>query len=122
MINQIVVAPPNSLFFISESLRSEAPEVTGVGLVWFNATCVVIGCLMYQDGETTVTVTSEGEPDDEINMRAFDGVIETPARELVISSCEHDVYLQVPVVSTRTRVRIWVNDTSEPDEIFVRLG
>ena len=75
---------------------------------------------MEQDGETEIVLGLMHE----INpgsRPAFDGMLETPSRAVVVSTVEEEVLLEAIVSSTRTRVRIWVNHPTEPDKVLVGL-
>jgi hypothetical protein len=50
---------------------------------------------------------------------AFDGVLETPNRVIVISTVEQKTILSENVSKAKTRVRAWLNTPSMPDQIIV---
>ena len=54
-------------------------------------------------------------------VAAFDGILETPNRAVVVSTVESEIVLELPVPNTRTRVRIWVNHPTEPDDVAIGL-
>jgi hypothetical protein len=76
---------------------------------------------MFADGDTQVTLGSAPEVDPGVSP-AFDGLLETPSREVVVSTVEHETVLTAPVPAARTRVRIWTNHPTEPDEVTIGLG
>jgi hypothetical protein len=116
----IKVAPPNSLLFISDISGGALPDFEEGKLILATASCVSVGCLMYQDGETELAmgelqeVAFGGAP-------AFDGILDTPSRSVVISTVEWQTVLQANVPDIKTRIRIWVNHPTEPDRIGVAL-
>ena len=121
MPSSIKIAPSNSILFISDPGGGRIPEITRERRIWSTTSCIAFGCLMFQDGETDVTlgnvreVSSGGPP-------AFDGILETPSRSIVVSTVEHTSVLGCAVSNTSTRVRIWTNHPTEPDEIIIGLG
>ena len=121
MVHTTKVAPPYSLIFIADPEGGTTPECSPPAPYWTTPSCIAVGCLMYQDGDTEVSlglardVKASGRP-------IFDGLLETPNRKVNIETAEGDVVLQTEVPSERTRVRIWTNALREPDKIIVGLG
>jgi hypothetical protein len=62
------------------------------------------------------TELNPGEPP------AFDGMVDTPNRAVVVSTVQRETVLETRVPDTRTRVRIWVDEPVEPDKVIVGLG
>jgi hypothetical protein len=50
---------------------------------------------------------------------AFDGHLKTPDRMIVISTVEGKTILKDSVPGIITRVRVWVNHPSMPDEVII---
>jgi hypothetical protein len=121
MITTIRRAPPHSLFFISGSIDAPPPEITRTPAIWHNPFCVVVGCLSSQDGETALSLLSGGEKTPPARP-AFDGMIETPRKMVLVSTSEGDRLSEIDVASMTIRVRIWINHPVEPDTIYVALG
>ena len=76
---------------------------------------------MFADGETEVTLGTSDEVDPG-DLPAFDAMLETPNRAVVVWTVEDETVLEAPVPTKQTRVRIWVNHPTEPDKIIVGLG
>ena len=115
------VAPPNSLLFISDPDGGEAPEPIWGELILSTPSCISVGCLMFLDGETEVTLGAA----DEVNpgeLPAFDAELETPNRAVAVWTVERETVLSAAVTTPQTRVRIWVNHPTEPDRVIVGLG
>ena len=81
--------------------------------------CIAVGCLMYQDGETKVTLGHQHRND---GRPAFDGYLDTPHRKVAVWTIEWDMVLETSVPTTRTRIRVWTNHPTEPDDIGVGEG
>jgi hypothetical protein len=75
---------------------------------------------MFADGETEVTLGSAGEVDPG-ELPAFDAMLETPNHAVVVSTVEDETVLSARVPGSETRVRIWVNHPTEPDNIVIGL-
>jgi len=122
MFVQVRIAPSNSLIFISDSAKFWATDIVDATLIVANDKCISVGCLMWQDGETEVMMALVADFRARTAAPDFDGVIDTPSGTVMVSTVEHDVILTHAVATPRTRVRIWVNDPREPDEVLIGLG
>lgn len=120
MTKSVLIDPPYSLLFISDPSLEDFPEQNGDRIRWTDG-CVSISCLGYQENDTKVTLGPLSEVA-RFGAPIVERVIFTPHREVVVSTVELKVVLRATVPSTRTRVRIWENHPSEPDEIIVGLG
>jgi len=120
MIKSIRIAPSNSLLFISDPNGGEAPDPVRGALVLSTPSCISVACLMWQDGETEVSLGSDVGVHENWIV-AFDGMLETPNRSVVVSTVEGNAVLEAHVPGTRTRVRIWLNRLSEPDRVAIEL-
>jgi hypothetical protein len=120
MVRSLKVAPPNSLLFISDPDGGKAPDPIRGALILSTPSCISVACLMWQDGETEVTVGSIREVQSS-RAAVFEGTLETPNRAVVVSTVEGDTVVRVSVPETRTRVRIWVNRAREPDKVVIGL-
>jgi hypothetical protein len=121
MQNSIKISPPNSMLFISDRDTGVVPEITRGTRIWATPSCIVFGCLMFMDGETEVTLgnTSEVGTSDKA---AFEGMLESPSRVVVVSTVGWKPILSSAVTSRITRVRIWTNHPTEPDKVVIGLG
>ncbi|WP_341989387.1 hypothetical protein [Azorhizobium sp. AG788] len=122
MTVQIRVAPSNSLIFISDTADFWPTYNVDATPIVANDKCISVVCLMWQDGETDVTLGLADALGAQTPTPDFDGSIETPSRKVMVSTVEHDVLLEHEVPETRTRVRIWLNRPQEPDEVLIGLG
>ena len=52
---------------------------------------------------------------------AFDGIMETPDRFIILSTVEGETVLNSAVPSKPTRLRIWVNHPNEPVKVQIGL-
>jgi hypothetical protein len=120
MRNSIKIAPPNSLLFVSDQRGGDTPDIVRRKSIWSTPSCIAIGCLMFADGPTAVTlgrsreVAPKGQP-------AFDGNLPTPSGVVSITLVGGREVLHEAVLAKSTRVRVWTNRTNEPDEVIVGL-
>jgi hypothetical protein len=120
MLHSFRIRPPNSILFIVDPSGETIPAITRDRRIWATDSCICVGCLMEQDGPTDVTVG----PDAQVappRAPAFDGVLRTPSRIVQISTSERTSVFEAPVENEQTRVRIWTNHPSEPDEVIIGL-
>ena len=120
MTDILTFAPPYSMLFISDPDLGETPEPSGRHIDWTDS-CISISCRYYHEGDTTVTLGPLAEVA-RFETPVVDRVIATPTREVVVITAELEVALRQRVATTRTRVRIWENHPSEPDDIVIGLG
>lgn len=121
MKKTIRFAPPNITIFVSDASGGIVPDFVDGKLVLSTDTMVSVGCLPDVDGETTITLGSSAEVEP-IQELVFDGLLETPTGKLVVSTVEDDEVVGTDVPSPETRVRIWTNRLSFPDEIVIGWG
>ena len=120
MKKSIDAAPPYSIIFISDADVGEFLEPTGAHLQW-NSSIVSIGCRYYHDGDTRVTLGSF----DEVGLAedpVFDGEISTIGGRIVVFTAHLDIILSTDVSTSKTRIRIWENHPTQPDDIVIAYG
>ena len=121
MRKSIKIAPANSSFFLEDSGEGgRYPEIDQrLPRIWSTESCIIVATLVFMDGETELTVSDEGAPP---GAPAFEGMLETPSKVLQVSTSENDILLRCDVAGNATRVRVWTDHPSEPENIFVALG
>jgi hypothetical protein len=112
------VAPANSLLLVMDRAGScDIPRVMrGKANVVGTKSCVAIGTLSAQDGETSIVLSDEDLP---VGEPAFDGTLDTPKMRVSVCSVLLEPIIECKVVTARTRVRIWTNHPSEPDTVRI---
>jgi hypothetical protein len=115
------VAPPYSLIFIADPDGGTAPECSPPAPYWATSTCIAVGCLMFQDGDTEVSLGKAHEVNP-AGRPIFDNLLETPSLKVNVETAERELILQTDVPTVSTRVRIWTNELVEPDKIVIGLG
>jgi hypothetical protein len=118
----ILVAPAHSSIVVTGRVNGMdvPPQGRGLPNVVATSTCITCGTLIAQDGETRIEFSDEIDallPDE---PPAFDGVLETPdGRVSVWSAVLKRLFPDITVHDKQTRVRIWTNSPSEPDDIRI---
>jgi hypothetical protein len=120
MTSSIRIDPDKSLLFITDPQIGDVPEfVPGVPML-STSSCIQVAYLMWQDGETDVTLGPAGDVDPG-GPPAFDSQLDTPNRSVIVCNIYREIALSEPVRNTRTRVRIWLNRLRWPDRVIVGL-
>lgn len=118
------IAPPYSQVFLTdEGDEFFPPEFPEGAVVHARPRGIRIATRMWQDGETTFDLGTDGElslPDDA--MLAFEGEVSVPTETLVLSDPEGVVYWRRQTDSDRVRVRVWTNHPSEPDYVAIEVS
>jgi hypothetical protein len=93
------------------------------GLIFIEDTssCVSVACLHEIDGEAELSLEAAGRAPANLDL-AFDGMIETPTRKLMISAASGEPLLVTKVPSQSTRIRVWRNHPDWPDKVVVGWG
>jgi hypothetical protein len=120
MSKSVRTAPPNSLLFISDADGGDTPEITRGSRLWATPTCIAIGCHPFMDGETEVILGASRDVDPK-SSPAFEGLLSTPNRIVVVSTVERETLLSATVPNKSTRVKVWTNDPKTPDKVIVGL-
>lgn len=116
------VAPEYLSFYMSGSSDVDVPVEYGADGVFGNRECLVISCLYWNEGDTTITMGPYGELPQQDNAPEFDGILSTPDRKVVLHDANLPEILMMDVDDTSTRVRIWTNHPVAPDRVTIGLG
>lgn len=116
------VAPEYISFYMSGSADVDVPIEYGVDGVFGNRECLVISCLYWNEGDTSITMGPYGELQEQFTPPEYDGILSTPGRKVVLHDVNLPEILAMDVESTATRVRIWTNHPVAPDEVTIGLG
>lgn len=106
------------MFVLDGGHEAELPLGSG-GPVLAGPEAIFIAGRVAADAETRVRLgTARTERD---LVEAYDGELVTPDRILRLLNVMGDVLAAVPVRDTVTRIRIYLTDMEEPDEIVVAV-
>lgn len=111
----------NGLIFIEDSAGGAPPEPKTGEKVIFTDSCVSVVCMHEIDGEVELSLreASQVAPSHDL---AFDGTIDTPSREVMLTTVMSEVLLKAKVPGTRTRIRVWRNHPDWPDQVTIGWG
>jgi hypothetical protein len=120
-MKKIRFAPVNSLVFVSDNLSSPPPIPVRGSIVNYNEFCVSVGCYPEIDGETEIFLGRLPNVEAGLEL-AFDGVLQTPNKRLIVSTVDEEILLQDEVSGTETRVRILISHPKWPEKVVVGWG
>jgi hypothetical protein len=120
MTRSITVAPPHSLVLVMDSGGGELPASIE-GIVTSTDSCIAVGCTCEIDGPTEISLGTLDEMAAGLTI-AFDGFLSTPQRSVTVQTVYGEILTDAAVPTTRTAVRIGVNDEREPDRVFIAVG
>lgn len=121
MNNEIALAPPHSIIFIMDAVGGKIPDSFNGELVSTTPTCIAVGTLSEQDGDTKITLTDDAvDPGKIINsIVIFEGFIEKSTDYLSVFTAFNDQILSLPIMGTRVKIKIWADSISEPSHITI---
>ena len=89
-------------------------------LVVSTSASIAIGTMSEVDGTTRLRLTNgRVSPGTEGLAQVFDGELETPSKTICIGAATGEIYLRGTTNGNSTRIKVWVNDRTEPDLIVV---
>lgn len=108
----------NGLIFIEDIAGGEPPYPVTDAKVQFTASCISVACLHEVDGEAELVLGPSDAIDPGYTV-AFNGDLDTPSKELMISTVAGEVLLRTEVPTIRTRVQIWRSHPDWPEQVIV---
>jgi len=117
VVKTFVIAPEYVSFYVAGRREVTPPIDFDYGRIAATRDCITVPSLYSNDGDTTVVVG----PLSELNQTLapdHDGLLDTPHRLLMLSDALIDI-ADIPVSSTRTHIRIWVNHPTQPDHVVI---
>src|SRR4051812_7917618 len=112
----VSVAVPNALLLVGDP-AGDPPTTMGRHLVRANASCIAVGTRPDVDGQTSVHLSTR-RPAGE-HRCVFRGSVELTSRRVTVASVLNDTLLDAPIDRDQVQIEIWVNDETEPDEVYV---
>lgn len=113
-----LIAPEYLSIYIAGRAGVDVPLETDRLGIFASQKCVNVPAYDWNRGDTNVTFGPFSEINNP-NKPAFDGVVDTPSKRLVVYGALEPEYFSTPVPSTKTRIRIWMNDPIEPTNVVI---
>ena len=114
------ILPDYAILFISDVDGGEPPDPERDIPFLSTSSCISFQCSPAVDGGVTVFLGAQ----EEISIArppAFNGVIATPTRNVIVSTADQEIPLSVDVTTSQTRVRIWTTGEAWPDRVWIAL-
>jgi hypothetical protein len=121
MKKEIRIAPMNSLILIMDRTFGDVPKSMNHTVVAATTSCVAIGTIYEFDSETHLSLSDLPPEFENSSILAYEGVLKTPSKRLSVCSVMNDPILECDVQNLQTRIRVFINDDSEPDEIYILI-
>lgn len=115
------IACEYSSFYVAGSRDVEIPIGGELRGIRSSTECINVSCLIFQAGDITVSL-SDGGKTPNLTEPAFDGMLATPKGVVLLFDANMPEILSMKVPGRETRVRVWTNHPTEPDEIEIVLG
>jgi hypothetical protein len=120
MTSSISISPPNSLLVVTGGATDSIPESIKPGEGFASTpSAIAIACLMDQDGETNVTL---GPVPKGTSRPVYTALLETPNHYVAVWTIEWERLLEARVPTTRTKIQVWTNHPTEPNEVVIGIG
>lgn len=120
-VQHLSIAPEYVSFYVAGRQNVDIPLHMDRRGILSSKDCVNIPALYWNDGDTHVTLgpASEiphiGEPD-------FDGILNTSNLEFILFDANEPQFAIVQVPSTKTRIRVWIDHPTEPQNLIIAWG
>jgi hypothetical protein len=116
------ISPTYVSFYAAGSDSVEIPlDLDRVGGIISASDCLNIPALYWNDGDTTVTLGHASEIK-ETRAPDYDGMLETPNKVVLLFDAEVDEFMSIEVSTHKTRIRVWINHPTQPDEVVIAVG
>lgn len=120
-IQKVTVAPEYVSFYVAGKLNVQVPLDHEHRRIAATSDCINVPCLYWNDGDTTITLGSFNE----VNRRdepAFDGILNTPDNKIILFDAIDPEMASAAVPTAQTRIRIWTNHPTQPDEVTIAFS
>ena len=115
------VAAPNSILLIQDpTFDYTVPSNTGVPVA-HTSSCITVMTLESSRGEETI-VRLGSDLETPPGHLIYDGALETPGKCIEVGTSWLERIFLMPVQNDVTRVSIWTNDPTQPDEIWIQAN
>ena len=83
--------------------------------------CINIPALDWNDGDTHVTFGPASELNNK-HKTHFDGILNTGNKEIILFDALEPQFAIAHVPSEKTRIRVWMNHPTSPDQVTIAWG
>ena len=116
----VKMAPPNSVILVSDLAGGEVPQSMNGQAISRTDTCVAVGCLAENDGDTEITLGYLRDLDRH-DPPAFEGTIYSKNKKLSVQTVFGSILMALSVSNEFVKVKVWINDAYEPDIVVIAI-
>jgi len=120
MTRWIETAPPHSLILVVGSSKVAIPQSFDGALIAATSSCIAIGCKAEDDGPSRIALEAAGLSSID-SEPAFVTRLDTPGGVVSLETVLGERIVDHPAHIPTSKIIIWVNDDSEPDEILIAV-
>ncbi|PWK63574.1 hypothetical protein [Aminobacter sp. AP02] len=120
-LHRRTVACEYSSFYVAGSRDVNIPIGGELRGIRSSAECINVSCLIFQSGDVNVSLADAGEAHS-LAEPVFDGMLATPEGVVLLFDANMPEICSMKVPGRQTRVRVWTNHPTEPDEIEIVVG
>jgi hypothetical protein len=121
-VRNLRLTPPNSVLVVLDTVSGVLPELPFGQRIAASSSCLVVGTRSSDDGPTIVDFAYDSELDELGDLElAWEGLLESASGVLSLV----DIYWREIAslkVSNNPYVRLFVNDSAEPDRVVVLVA
>lgn len=120
-VQHLSMAPEYVSFYVAGRRNVDIPTHMDRRGVLSSKDCILIPALYWNDGDTHVTFGPASEIK-ENRKPDFDGILNTPNNEIILFDANNPQFAISRVPSAKTRIRVWIDHPTEPENVVIAWG
>ena len=121
-VQRMSIAPEYVSFYVAGRRNVDIPmHMDRKGGVLTSNDCINIPALYWNDGDTHVAIGPYSEIK-EAREPDSDSVLNTPDLEFILFDAIDPQFAIVQVPSDKTRIRVWIDHPTEPENVVIAWG
>ena len=121
MIQEQIISPEYLSIYVSGPEPVTIPVDHDYRRLIATDKCINIPCRYWNEGDTRVQFGASSDVK-RTDAPRFEGIIKTPGRKVMVYDANIPEIFSMAVPTELTRIRVWTNDVSEPDDILIAVG
>lgn len=119
---QILTVTPEYLsIYVAGHRKVDIPLHMDKQGIFASPDCINIPALYWNDGDTTITFGPAAEIV-EARQPDFDGILNTGNKEIILFDALEPQFAIADVPFVETRIRVWINHPTSPDQVTIAWG
>lgn len=120
-VKKITITPEYLSIYVAGRRDVQIPLNMDKQGIFSSPDCINVPALYWNDGDTNVTFGPISEIE-EPRKPDFDGMLNTPNNGLILFDAINPEFAIATVPSTKTRIRVWIDHPSEPENVVIAWG